>query len=140
MDKFTKELPVVNESRSTQNIFVSCEFSGVVVWTGSNQDDCPVNRYVLYNCASITSSQKLKTTVVHVLAVTSCRTCSTNVTEVRRFNQQTGLQISDEHIPKRFDKNETMTTKGGITLLNFFVYNSEYSPREGEVCFFPYCV
>jgi hypothetical protein len=54
----------------------------------------------------------------------------------RRFNQQAGLQISDEHIPKRFDKNKTMTTKGGITLLNFFVYNSEYSPREGEVCFF----
>jgi hypothetical protein len=46
VDKFTKELPVVNESRSPQKIFVSCEFLGVVVWTGSNQDDCPVNRYV----------------------------------------------------------------------------------------------
>lgn len=50
----------------------------------------------------------------------------------RRFNQQTGLQISDEHIPKRFDENKTMTTKGGITLVNFFVFNSEYGPREGE--------
>ena len=68
---------------------------------------------------------------------TSCCCNSDKLSNIlTKYSQRpTSRQSSDQEIKHNStpNHNKSMAVKGGISLINFFVFNSEYGPREGEV-------